>query len=100
MQCTIPAHFHARQVPLLRKAPAPETWCVNCEASFLDGERLPGSRSNDDSGPRQQAQQQHQYPLFPDAPERSHSGGSATGGDAVDDPTADPRLCVQAYRQN
>jgi hypothetical protein len=85
-------------VPLLRKAPAPDMWCVNCEASYLGGRRIAQARSN--PGGSREAMSSDSDPR-PDSPLAYHasddaapsSGSSdAVGNGAADDPTADARL--------
>ena len=73
-------------VPLLRKAPAPETLCVNCEASFLGGRRLPAPANSSGGGAGGDSALQHEQ-------QQAASDGSAAM-DEEDDPTADARLCV------
>lgn len=81
----------------MRKAPAPDMWCVNCEASYLGGRRIGPPRSDPDGS--RQAMSGNGDPR-PDSPLAYHasddavhsSGSSDAGGDAGDDPTADPRL--------
>lgn len=86
------------QVPLLRKAPAPEMWCVNCEAGYLGGRRIAQDRSNSGGGGGGGATGgDGTQPASPVAhhfsDDSAHSNGSSdAGGDADLDPTADPRL--------
>lgn len=86
-------------VPLLRKAPAPQTWCVNCEASFLDGQRLsfPGG-SGGGAAPQQHQEQRQPQGAFAEVSRLATSGGGSGGMDTYDDPTADPRLGPFARR--
>jgi hypothetical protein len=85
------------QVPLLRKAPAPDMWCVNCEASYLGGRRVGQPRSNPDGS---RAAMSGNGDPRPDSLLAYHasgdaapsSGSSDAAADTADDPTADPRL--------
>jgi hypothetical protein len=95
-RCNAP--FLLLKVPLLRKAPAPDMWCVSCEASYLGGRRIGQPRSNPDGS--REAMSGNGDPQ-PDSPLAYHasgdvapsSGSSDASGDVpADDPTADPRL--------
>lgn len=82
-------------VPLLRKAPAPETYCVNCEGRFLSGQRVSPNGDSGGSGGVGGAAQLQQPPASRDQDMHAPAESDSSDGeamDAADDPTADARL--------
>jgi hypothetical protein len=83
----------SNQVPLLRKAPAPDMWCVNCEAGYLGGRRIPQGRSGSGATSSDEPQQHTQTNAWRGGDGPVHSDGTSDAEDPGDvDPTADPRL--------